>query len=143
MSRSGYDDDCSGWPLICWRGAVNSALKGKRGQAALREILDALDAMPVKELAADSLVSADGQFCTLGALGAARGMPLETLAPDDPEGVAEKFGIATAMVREIVYENDEYPGIYGPDGKWSPETAEHRWKRMREWVEKQILQAQP
>lgn len=140
MSRSGYSDDCGGWSLICWRGAVNSALKGKRGQAALREIRDALDAMPVKELAADSLVSADGQFCTLGALGAARGMPLDTLVPDDPEGVAEKFDIATAMVREIVYENDEC-------GPWLPypekESPAARWKRMREWVDQHILEQQP
>lgn len=143
MSRSGYDDDCNGWTLICWRGAVNSALKGKRGQAALLEIREALDAMPVKELAADSLVSADGQFCTLGALGAARGMPLSDLVPDDPEGVAEKFGIATAMVREIVFENDEYPGMRGPDGKWGPETPEHRWQRMRKWVETHILPVSP
>lgn len=136
MSRSQYSYDCDGWRLICWRGAVNSAIKGKRGQQTLREIRDALDAMPVKELAADSLVSADGQFCTLGALGAARGMPMETLVPDDPEGVAEKFGIATAMVREIVYENDEC-------GPWLPypqkETRAHRWLRMRAWVDGNIL----
>lgn len=139
MSRSGYSDDCGGWDLIRWRGAVNSALKGKRGQTTLREIRDALDAMPVKELAADSLVSADGQFCTLGALGAARGMPLETLDPDDPEGVAEKFDIAPAMVREIVYENDEHPGFYDHQaGKWVRETPERRWTRMRTWVEAHI-----
>lgn len=140
MSRSGYSDDCSGWSLICWRGAVNSAIKGERGQQALREIRDALDAMPVKELAAESLVTADGQFCTLGALGAARGMPLDTLVPDDPEGVAEKFGIATAMVREIVYENDEC-------GPWLPypekESPGARWKRMRDWVDQHILEEQP
>lgn len=35
MSRSGYSDDCYGWELICWRGAVNSAIKGKRGQSFL------------------------------------------------------------------------------------------------------------
>lgn len=140
MSRSGYSDDCEGWSLICWRGAVTSALRGKRGQQALCEIRDALDAMPVKELAADSLVSADGQFCTLGALGAARGMPLETLIPDDPEGVAEKFGLATAMVREIVYENDEgAPWLPYPE-KESPAA---RWQRMRDWVAKHIQQATP
>lgn len=140
MSRSGYSDDCSGWSLICWRGAVNSAIKGKRGQATLREIRDALDDMPVRELAADSLVSADGQFCTLGVLGIARGMPLDSLVPDDPEGVADKFGIATAMVREIVYENDEC-------GPWAPypykESPANRWRRMRDWVDQKILEEQP
>lgn len=140
MSRSGYDDECAGWDLIRWRGAVNSAIKGKRGQQTLSEILAALDAMPVKELSADSLVSADGQFCTLGALGAARGMPMADLDPDDPEGVAEKFGIATAMVREIVYENDEC-------GPWLPypqqESPAGRWLRMRAWVESHIKERKP
>jgi hypothetical protein len=41
MSRSGYSDDCDGWALIRWRGAVNSAIKGRRGQQALREIVAA------------------------------------------------------------------------------------------------------
>ncbi|KGC50992.1 hypothetical protein DO66_5867 [Burkholderia pseudomallei] len=36
MSRSGYSDDCGGWSLIRWRGAVNSAIKGARGQKFLR-----------------------------------------------------------------------------------------------------------
>lgn len=137
MSRSGYSDDCGGWDLICWRGAVKSALKGKRGQAALREIRDALDAMPVKELAADSLVSVDGQYCTLGALGSARGMPMESIDPDDHEEVAEKFGMANAMVREIVYENDE-------GGPWLPypqkESPSARWVRMRNRVSAHIAE---
>ena len=140
MSRSGYSDDFGGWDLICWRGAVNSALKGKRGQQTLREIRDALEAMPVKELAADSLVSAGGQFCTLGALGSARGMHPEQLQPDDPEGVAKKFGIAPAMVREIVYKNDEC-------GPWLPypekESPASRWRRMRDWVDANILEKKP
>jgi len=47
MSRSGYSDDCDDqWSLICWRGAVKSAIRGKRGQAFLKEMLAALDALP-------------------------------------------------------------------------------------------------
>ena len=45
MSRSGYSDDCDTWPLICWRGAVASALRGRRGQQFLIELRDALDAI--------------------------------------------------------------------------------------------------
>ena len=29
MSRSGYTDECDGWELVRWRGAVNSAIRGK------------------------------------------------------------------------------------------------------------------
>ena len=45
MSRSGYSDDDEDGRLAMWRGAVQSAIRGKRGQAALRELLTALDAM--------------------------------------------------------------------------------------------------
>ena len=64
MSRSGYTDDYGVEdPLAMgrWRAAVNSAINGKRGQAALRETLAALDAMPAKALVGESLVTADGE----------------------------------------------------------------------------------
>lgn len=131
MSRSGYSDDCENWNLICWRGAVTSAMKGKRGQAFLLELRDAMDAMPEKRLVADVL-EADGQFCTIGVLGAKRGINMQALDPDDREGVAEAFGIAPALAAEIVFMNDE--------GSWNAETPEQRWVRMREWVESNIQQ---
>lgn len=131
MSRSGYSDDCENWSLICWRGAVTSAIKGKRGQAFLLELRDAMDAMPEKRLVADVL-EADGQFCTIGVLGAKRGINMEGLDPDDREDVAKAFGIAPALAAEIVFMNDE--------GSWNAETPEERWVRMREWVESNIQQ---
>ena len=63
MSRSGYSDDCSGRELNLWRGAVESAIRGKRGQAFLREMLVALDAMPEKRLIAGELVTPTGEVC--------------------------------------------------------------------------------
>lgn len=51
MSRSGYTDDDDD-PLATgrWRAQVRSAIRGKRGQAFLRELIAALDAMPEKAL---------------------------------------------------------------------------------------------
>ncbi len=142
MSRSGYCDDIEdNWRHICWRGAVASAIKGKRGQAMLIELRDALDAMPNKRLVADEL-QADGEFCTLGVLGAKRGIDMTDIDPGCAETVASVFGIADAMAREIVYENDEYGGsLQWVNGvhKYAPETPEHRWQRMRAWVDKQII----
>lgn len=142
MSRSGYSDDCEdNWSLICWRGAVNSALRGKRGQAFLKELAEAMDAMPIKRLVTEEL-QADGEFCTLGVVGNARGLDMSVIDPDDAEAVADKFGLANAMVREIVWENDEHPGVYGlkEDGStgWRRETPEERWTRMRAWVDEQL-----
>lgn len=134
MSRSGYSDDCGGWDLICWRGAVKSALKGKRGQAFLVELRDAMDAMPDKRLIADSL-QADGEFCAIGVIGAKRGIDMAVLDPDDREDVGEAFGISPAMASEIVFMNDE--------GSWQAETPEQRWQRMRTWVESNIQRVTP
>lgn len=130
MSRSGYSDDCEDqWGLIRWRGQVASAIKGKRGQALLRETLVALDAMPVKELITAELV-ADGHFCTLGVVGQARGIPLAEVDPEATDHVAKLFDIAEPLVKEIVFENDEC-------GAWH-ETPEARWARMRKWVASHI-----
>ncbi len=134
MSRSGYSDDCGGWGLVCWRGAVKSVLSGKRGQSFLVELRDALDAMPDKRLIADSL-QAEGEFCTIGVVGAKRGVDMTSLDPDDREAVGEAFGISPAMASEIVFMNDE--------GSWQKETPEQRWVRMRKWVESNIKQVTP
>lgn len=161
MSRSGYSDDCEDqWAMIRWRGAVNIAIKGRRGQQALCEILAALDSLPEKRLASESLVTADGDFCTLGALGKARGIDLEPIDPEDRDAVARAFGISEALAAEIMYENDEYidewewvtVDICGPVRPNYPDwgrqyknvrvpvrnAAERRWNHMRAWVERHI-----
>jgi len=137
MSRSNYNDDCDGWARICWRGAVTKAMKGKRGQALLKDLVAALDAMPEKRLIADELVDPNGESCALGVLGMVRQMPnLAQLNPDDTKTVESKFNVAEALVREITYMNDE-------GHCWREETPEHRWQRMRSWVERQIIKATP
>ena len=136
MSRSGYvDDNEDQWALIRYRGAVKSALKGSRGQAFLRELIEAMDAMPTKALAQDQLKNASGAYCTLGVIGAARGIDLDALDPGDIESVAAKFGLSDAMAREIVYQNDE--------AAWRAETPEARWARMRGWAASWIAQGEP
>ncbi|KVO11736.1 hypothetical protein [Burkholderia ubonensis] len=168
MSRSGYSDDCDDQlSLILWRGAVKSAIRGKRGQDALRELAAAMDAMPRKTLAAESLVTGSGEFCTLGVLGHARGLNMDPIDPDDWDAVAKAFGIAPAMVREIVYENDEGTRTYewidivlcGPMRPMYPHFERHvrtvrvaipeeivateRWQRMRKWVDDNLQKAAP
>lgn len=129
MSRSGYSEDYDDtWDLTRWRGIVANATRGKRGQAFLRALLDALDAMPEKRLIADAL-EADGQVCAIGALGRARGINMSDLDPEDSAAVAARFDIADALAREIVYLND--------DGGWD-ETPEQRWTRMRRDVASMI-----
>ena len=124
MSRSGYSDDIENWSLIRWRGAVASSIRGKRGQAFLREAIAALDALPEPALIPNDL-EADGAFCTLGAVGAARGIALAEVDADDHETVAGVFSVPHALACEIMWENDE--GEFG-------ETPRARWERMRGWL---------
>jgi hypothetical protein len=132
VSRSGYSDDVENWDLIRWRGAVASAIRGKRGQAFLREMAAVLDAMPVKRLV-DGELQADGEVCALGAVGVARGLPVSDINPDDREAVAEVFGIAPALAAEIESEND------GDFSYRRHSTPEQRWQYMRDWVAENIV----
>jgi hypothetical protein len=151
MSRSGYSEDCDDWDLIRWRGAVKSAIRGKRGQDLLRELATAMDAMPVKELVAEEFQS-DGQFCALGVVGAARGMPVAHLVDAEREEVAKTlaktFGIAEALAAEIMDVNDNSGHFYGrwALGNTRGEEAERadrerRWQKVRAWVAQQIKSA--
>jgi len=138
MSRAGYSDDCDGWALIRWRGAVKSAIRGERGQQFLRELAEAMDAMPEKRLIAHALQEA-GCHCTLGVIGAARGIDMSTIDPENAEQVSAEFGIAPALAKEIVFENDEVGEFAFPYDEH--ETPEARWQRMRAWVNANLSQA--
>lgn len=169
MSRSGYTDDNED-PLAHgrWRQAVKRSLHGKRGQALLRELAEALDAMPDKRLYPGSFATPEGEFCTLGVLGAKRGTKMDDLGDDydcDTEMVGKRFGIAPAMAAEIMYMNDEYAvseykhvqlEICGPMRPYEPgafsfnqhirsvhvhndNAPTERWQKMRAWVAENIL----
>lgn len=166
MSRSGYNDDCDDNLAVGrWRGAVNSAMSGKRGQALLRELLEALDAMPDKRLFSGGFKRADGEFCTLGVIGDKRGTKMDDLGDDedgcDMRKVGERFGIAPAMAAEIMYHNDEYAAdeyrwvdieICGPMRPWDRRVKsvqvlnenhpQERWQAMRDWIASQLNQPQ-
>jgi hypothetical protein len=109
-----------------------SAIRGKRGQAFLRELIQALDAMPEKKLISHELIE-NGQVCAIGAVGMARGLNLNELDPYDYDIIADTFGIAHQLVREIEWENDENGGS----------TPERRWEKMREWAIGHLSQPRP
>lgn len=129
MSRSGYVDDCENIEL--YRATVSRAIKGKRGQAFLRELAREMDAMPEKILIAEELIDSDGCCCTIGVVCKARGIDVGNLDYEVPEYVGEAVGIARCLAAEIAYMNDE----------WAPiETPEQRWTRMRKWVSDNLTQ---
>lgn len=132
MSRSGYTDDYE--TIELYRRTVLNAVRGKRGQAFLRDLLAALDAMPSKRLIPHELVNESGEVCAIGSLGVQRGVDMSQIDALDRDSVAKAFGIAPSLAAEIEYLNDEWH---------APETPEQRWARMRRWVERMLAGEEP
>lgn len=131
MSRSGYNDDYgSDYPgqMDLYRSNVQRAFRGKRGRAFMRELLEALDAMPEKRLIVGELQH-KGAVCAIGSVGAKRGTRMDDLDVEAPDLIAKRFGIAECMVREIEFENDDDFAY-----RRNSETDEQRWTRVRAWV---------
>lgn len=128
MSRAGYTEDFDDqWDLIMWRGAVASAIRGKRGQTFLKDLLAALDALPTPRLIKNEFES-QGDVCALGAVAQRRRIDLSKYDPEYPDCVEREFDIADALAREIMWQNDS---------GWR-ETPELRFVRVRKWVAEQI-----
>jgi hypothetical protein len=139
MSRSGYTHDCDYGTLNLYRANVDRAIRGKRGQAFLREMAAALDAMPVKELVADDIVRDDMHVCALGSVALARKLNVSDPDPYDRDFVAAAFGITSMLACEVAYENDERGFVYEGNIR-REETPAERWTRMRRWVAANILE---
>lgn len=145
MSRSGYGYDVSTWDQIRWNGALKSAIRGKRGQAFFREMLAALDALPVKELEEGLFLRETGECCAMGAVARSRfsGDPEQIKEiveadddwyPLDGNDAADILDIPRTLACHIAYENDEG----GPWNDGRAETSAERFARMRAWVVGQI-----
>lgn len=133
MSRSGYTDDTDNlWDFVRWRGAVTSAIRGKRGQSFLKEMLSALDNLPDKKLIATKFEE-EGAVCVLGAVGKVRGVDMKNIDPEAIETVAGIFGISKALTMEIFYMNDEFFGNVIP---------KLRYSLVREWVMSNIIKTE-
>jgi hypothetical protein len=138
MSRSGYVDDLDCGYMNLYRGTVTRAINGKRGQAFLREMADAMDAMTEKVLISSELVNEEGDPCAIGSVCQARGIDTSETDPECPDSVGALVGISRTLAAEIEYINDEDDWY-----SWnSPETPQQRWIRVRKWADKQIITAE-
>ena len=143
MSRHGYTeaDEMDPLDLGRWRAQVASAIRGKRGQALLRDLIVGLEAMPQHERKLHELVIDDGEnACALGVVARVRGLDLQDLNPErdedfgeyDADGVdhywladqlSDRLDIATQLAQEVMWENDENSG-----------SPEYRWRCMYAWA---------
>lgn len=152
--ESDYDEQFPGQYML-WEANLQRNFAGKAGQRSLRELRDALLALPEKKLIETRLADEQGHVCALGALavkqrvdrGEPRDKVLAAMASDtapDEYGLldtweaeqqtlaeAKACGVKVPMAVTIAWEND-----FGPS---SSETPEQRYARVLSWVEKRIL----
>lgn len=146
MSRHGYTEDCDDNLVMGrWQGQLKSSIRGKRGQAFLRALVAALDALPEKRLVSNSLETSEGEVCALGALARHRGIDVKPLAlggehPEDDwedsdwDKLASMFDVTQQLAREVMYMNDE---------QWcdpsDPNSEAVRWQKVRAWAARRIV----
>ena len=133
MNRVNYQEDATPWEFLRYRGAVLSAIKGKRGQKLLKDLLEAFDSMQIKELVANELQGESG-VCTLGCIAKAKGMDWSNWNDFKSDIISKELNIAKSLVNEIAFENDEICYF----DKDSEKTRKKRWQKMRTWVERKI-----
>jgi len=162
VSRYDCDGDGDGpeynnaWELHEQAGI--NALRGKRGQAILKELEVALLALPEKKLLHGNLAKGGG-VCAIGALALKRRMEAgdardaalkwmeEQVDPEDCEGWGEQtqwfakkhLGVVRALAYKISYQNDE--GDEKRHERGRKETDEERWERVLAWVRSQMVGA--
>lgn len=147
MARHGDDDIM---PYGLWLKAVDRATYSKRGQQALRELEQALLAIPDRRLAYEH-ISLDGQVCAIGAYAAwkrqqdspskDRSTIIETLEDEnlwdseslrDSAELGQEVGLAWSLAWEIASANDyDFSRGYTP---------EDRWTKMLAWIKLRIIQ---
>ena len=141
MSRLYQEDyDFEPWMPGQQAGALKSAIRGRRGQRLLLDLVAGLDALSVPELSAGALEDeATGCCCALGAVRRYRGAAAVPLCFDpmekdlEPPNFAEAFDVAPALAWAVVDSNEG----------WSDSNQEsarrQRWARVRAWAVKHLL----
>jgi D-alanine-D-alanine ligase-like ATP-grasp enzyme len=129
-----------------WEANRDRSLRGRKGQAALRELETALLELPEKRLIANHLKDDEGGVCALAALAKYKGaeLPEEVEAEyDDEYGVAiqdqmvafgKSLGVPRMVAIDIVYQND--------DTWWKELTPEERYRKMLNWTQRHITHPQ-
>lgn len=142
------DEDFPG-QFELWQANCQRSLKGKAGQAALRELETALLALPEKRLIADKLQAPDGEVCALGALGRFKGVevPISTdnnyndddcLERLEQEEAVIQFGVDLGvpyMVSVAIVERND-------GGSYFDDTPEGRYTAMLTWVQRQLVEGE-
>lgn len=134
MSRINYseDEDFAG-QFELWQANCDRSLHGKKGQAELRVLRDALLALPAKRLLRGELYNNAGEVCAIGAYGKYKGVDLSKYDPEDCDH--DRVGIEGGMPKLVAWKVVEMN-----DQEFYRMTPEERYTRMLDWVEYMIKQ---
>lgn len=145
MSRSSYSDDFGeDYPnqLELYRANVERSIRSKAGQARLRELRVALEALSVKALEAETFAAGTQEqprVCALGAWALHKcGGDIEkarAMVPSDADDFEtfdrlQPHGWPKLVVFEAIYMNDE--------GSWNVQTPEQRYAYIMRWLDENI-----
>jgi len=103
--------------------SLERSINSKRGQAFLRELILALNALPEKILIYGDFENSDG-YCVMGACLKYRNLNVREI-DDSNEGLGSIFNIHTEFIEKVIDVNDS-PRII--------ETQTKRWHRVRDWA---------
>ena len=135
------EDEEYGGQFHLWQSNCRRSRRGKKGQAALRELEAALIALPNKRIQKDVFVERSGETCAIGALmlhrkvsaGMTRQQAEEECAAldrDDTEEHGISVGLPRLVAWSVAVENDE----------WNREDSpEERYLRILGWVRGELV----
>ncbi len=137
-----YDDDCDPGEEGLRQGWLHSAIRGKRGQRFLHDLVEALDALPAPELSCGSLEDAEtGCCCAFGAVRRLRGPENVRLwfHPEEedmtPDSLAEPFDVPQTLAWAVVQANEEMSS-----GN-TEQDRRRRWTEVRAWAACKLQEA--
>lgn len=119
-----------------WQANCERSLRGKEGQAELRELRAALLALPEKRLIHQDLEDGQGGVCAIGAYGRHKGVDLSKFERDyDTDEVGIAGGMPRLVAWKVVEMNDVQFNRYM--------TPEQRYEKMLAWVESKLAERSP
>ncbi len=145
MSRfsDDFDEDFYNQQAL-YAQATKNALAGKRGQAALKELAEALLALPEKKLLEGQLYNEKDEVCAVGAMAVHRKMKKGMTRAEAVAELSKKYGddchstidcgmadvgLLGCLAAEFAYINDE---------EACASTPEERYEIVLKWVREQI-----
>jgi hypothetical protein len=126
-----------------WQANCLRSIKGQKGQASLRELEQALLALPSRRLIANELEDAEGEVCAIGALAKYRNHTPKA----DPEWEMEEVGVELGMPEMVAWRvvalNDIDIDLYydRKQDRYIPSTPEERYERVLAQVQKWLAAA--